>query len=88
MGGVKVVGINGVPEAIDAIDAGRMLATENYSGFLLGCISGFAAIRELRGLPVPREINLPVEMIDRFNVARFKMPLAQQQCPAWEALVR
>jgi len=86
--GVKVVGINGVPEAIDSIEAGRMLATENYSGFLLGCISGFAAVRELRGLPVPHTINLPVEMIDRANVAKFKVPLAQQQCPAWEALVR
>lgn len=87
-GSVKVVGINGVPEAIASIEAGRMLATENYSGFLLGCISGFAAVRELRGLPVPQTINLPVEMIDRANVAKFKVPLAQPSCPAWEALVR
>lgn len=85
---VKVVGVNGVPDAIEAIAAGRMLATENYSGFLLGCLSGFAAVRQLRGLPVPTTINLPIQMIDHSNAKHFMVPLAERECPTWESLVR
>ena len=86
--GVKVVGINGIPQAISAVESGRLLATEDYSGFKLGCIAGMAAIRHLRGLPVPRTINLPVQMIDKTNYTRWKVPLEQQQCLLWEELVR
>lgn len=86
--GIKVVGINGVPEAIKAVESGRMLASENYSGFLLGCLSGFAAVRQIRGLPVPHTLYLPVEIIDHSNVSHFNMPLSQQQCPNWASLVR
>jgi ribose transport system substrate-binding protein len=84
---VKAVGINGIPEAIRAIEEGRLLASVDFNGFKLGCIAGMAAIRHLRGLPVPRTIHLPMEIIDKANCARWKIPLEQQQCPSWEELV-
>lgn len=85
---VKVVGINGIPDAIKAIEDGRLLATEDYSGFKLGCISAMAAIRYLRGLPVPRTINLPVLMIDKSNYAELKVPPKDRKCPAWTELMQ
>jgi ribose transport system substrate-binding protein len=85
---IKSVGINGIPEAIAAIESGRLLATEDYDGFKLGCISAMATIRHMRGLPVPRNINLPVAMIDKTNYAAWKIPLQDRQCPTWEQLVK
>jgi len=85
---VKAVGINGIPEAIAAIESGRLLATEDYDGFKLGCISAMATIRHMRGLPVPRNINLPVAMIDKSNYTAWKIPLQERQCPSWEQLVK
>jgi ribose transport system substrate-binding protein len=86
-GKIKIVAINGIPEAIDAIEKGKLLATEDYSGFKLGCISTMVAIRHLRGLPVPRKINLPVMMIDKTNYADLKIPVKERQCPEWARLV-
>jgi ribose transport system substrate-binding protein len=84
---VKAVGINGIPEAVRAVAEGRLLASLDFNGFRLGCIAGMAALRHLRGQPVPRTIHLPIEIIDKANCAKFIVPLEQLQCPAWEELV-
>jgi len=43
-----VVGINGTKEAVEAIKAGKLLASGDYNGFLQGCISTAIAVRALR----------------------------------------
>ena len=40
-----VVGINGTKEGIDAIKAGKLLASGDFNGYLQGCIGTMAAIR-------------------------------------------
>jgi ribose transport system substrate-binding protein len=84
----KVVGINGLPAAIDHIERGTMLASCDFSAFNIAAIAARAVLRHLRGEPVPREIMVPAELIDRGNCARWKVPFAERPCPAWEEIVR
>lgn len=83
-----VVGINGTKEAIDAINAGKMLATGDYNGFLQGCLGTMAALRSLRGQPVPKEIVLPAAVIDKSNTANYAVPVEKRSCPRWEDAVK
>jgi len=62
-----VIGINGTKEAIDAIKAGRMLATGDYNGFLQGCVATMTAIRKVRNQPVLKEVVFKPAVIDRTN---------------------
>jgi ribose transport system substrate-binding protein len=84
----KVVGINGLPAAIEHIERGTMLASCDFSAFNIAAIAARAVLRHLRGEPVPREIMVPAELIDRGNCARWKVPFAARPCPTWEEIVR
>ncbi len=83
-----VVGINGTKEAIDAIKAGKLLATGDYNGFLQGCIAMMTAVRELRKLPVQKEIIFPAMVIDKSNFQQFDNPVESRSCPKWEDAVK
>jgi ribose transport system substrate-binding protein len=84
----KVVGINGLPAAIEHIERGTMLASCDFSAFNIAAIAARAVLRHLRGEAVPSEIMVPAELIDRTNCARWKVPFAERPCPAWEEIVR
>lgn len=81
-----VVGINGTKEAVDAIKAGKMLATGDYNGFVQGCIGVMIAVRTLRGQPVPADVVLPAVVVDRSNLAAYDVPVQQRSCPAWSSV--
>lgn len=83
-----VVGINGTPEAFDAIRSGRLLASGDYGSFLQGCVSVTAAIRALRKEPVVKEVVFPATLIDRSNVDQFDTPAANRLCPSWDEVVK
>ena len=82
-----VVGINGTKEAVDAIKAGKMLATGDYSAFLHGCIGTMAAIRALRKQPVPAEVVFAAKVVDKTNYQALDVPVEQRSCPKWEEVV-
>ena len=84
----KVVGINGLPAAIEHIERGTMLASADFSAFNIAAIAARAVLRHLDGQPVPKEIMVPAELIDRSNCGRFKLPFAERACPAWQEIVR
>ena len=84
----QVVGINGLPGAIEHIERGTMLASADFSAFNIAAIAARAVLRHLRGESVPREIMVPAELIDRANCARWKVPFAMRPCPVWEEIVR
>jgi ribose transport system substrate-binding protein len=84
----KVVGINGLPAAIEHIERGTMLASADFSAFNIAAIAARAVLRHLEGQPVPREIMVPAELIDRDNCARWKVPFEKRPCPAWNEIVR
>ena len=84
----KVVGINGLPGAIEHIERGTMLASVDFSAFNIAAIAARAALRHLGGESVPSQIMVPAELIDRTNYQRWKVPFAERACPAWEEIVR
>lgn len=83
-----VVGINGTKEAIDAIKTGKMLATGDYNGFLQGCVGTMVAIRELRKLPVPKEVVFKASVIDKTNYQAADIPADKLVCPKWEEAIK
>jgi ribose transport system substrate-binding protein len=83
-----VVGINGTKEAIDAIKAGKLLATGDCDGFAHGCLGTMAAVRHLRNLPVPKEFIFSETVIDSTNYAGMDVPYDQRMCPSWESIIK
>lgn len=83
-----VVGINGLPAAIEHIEHGTMLASVDFSAFNIAAIGAQAMLRHLAGQPVPPEIMVPAELIDRSNCHRWKVPFEQRAIPSWDDFVR
>jgi ribose transport system substrate-binding protein len=83
-----VVGVNAIPEAIAAISEGQMLATVDFDAMTMSAIATEAALRHLRGETVPREIMLPVQIVDATNSARWNMPFGARSRPRWEEVTR
>jgi ribose transport system substrate-binding protein len=83
----QVVGINGLPAAIEHIERGTMLASADFSAFNIAAVATRALLRHLNGEPVPAEIMVPAELIDRTNCARWKVPFEKRPCPTWEDVV-
>ncbi len=83
---IPIVGVNAVPDAITAIKHGTLLATADFDAMKLASIATEAAVRHLRGERVPREILLPVQIIDRANCAAWDKPIEARECPRWEDL--
>lgn len=69
-----IVGVNAVPDAIAAIQAGKLLATASFDAMKMACLAAEAAVRHLRGETVPRDITLPVEIVDRANCEAWDLP--------------
>jgi ribose transport system substrate-binding protein len=80
----QVIGINGTKEAVDAVKAGKLLATGDYNGFAQGCIATMIAIRTLRHEPVVSEIVLKPTVITKDNYQPFDMALEARTCPTWD----
>jgi ribose transport system substrate-binding protein len=81
-----VAGINAVPEAIEAIKAGRMLATADFNAMDMAYIATECALRYLRGERVPKEIMLPVQVVHRANCGAWDKPFEERECPKWDAV--
>ena len=82
-----IVGVNAVPDAIAAIKSGKLLATASFDAMKMACLATEAALRYLNGETVPREIMLPVEIVDRANCAAWDMPFEARALPDWDSIV-
>ena len=83
----KVVGVNGLPAAIDHIEQGTMLASADFSAFNIATIAARAALRHLAGEPVPKQILIPARLIDRTNHRAWQVPFEARPLAAWEDVV-
>jgi ribose transport system substrate-binding protein len=81
-----VVGVNAIPQAIDAIAAGRMLATADFNAMQMAYLATECAVRHLRGEAVPASIELPVQIVDRSNYRQWNQPYAQRPVITLERL--
>ena len=79
----KVVGIDGIPDATAAIAAGKMFASADFSGHDQAYLAVTAAVRQLKNQPVPKEIILPVVIIEKDNVKNFMKTVEERDAPDW-----
>jgi len=78
-----VIGINGILPAVKQIETGAILASVDFNMFRIGCVATRAALRSLKGEPLPEKIMLPAEIIDRTNYKAWLVPVEQRSCPEW-----
>lgn len=78
-----VIGVNGILPAVRLVETGAMLATVDFDMFKIGCTATRAAVRHLKGEPLPERIMLPAEIIDRTNYRAWLVPVEQRTCPEW-----
>jgi ribose transport system substrate-binding protein len=84
---LPIVGVNAIPEAVAALKAGDLLATVSFDAMKIASLATEAALRHLRGQPVPPEIGLPVEIVTAANCGPWDRPLEERECPHWEDVV-
>ncbi len=82
-----IVGVNAIPEAVDAIIAGRMLATVDFDAMGMCALATEAALRHLRGEAVPTRITLPVSIVEQGNAAAWARPYDARALPDWDRVV-
>lgn len=83
-----VIGINGILPAVKLIETGAILASVDFNMFKIGCIATRAAVRHLKGEPLPDKIMLPAEIIDKAIYKAWLVPMDQRSCPDWSEIVR
>jgi ribose transport system substrate-binding protein len=83
-----VIGVNGILPAIKQIESGALLASVDFNMFRIGCVATRAALRHLKGEPLPEKIMLPAEIIDQTNYKAWLVPVDQRSCPEWSEVVR
>lgn len=83
-----VAGVNAVPGAITAIKDGKLLATTDFDALKMAALATEAAIRHLRGEVVPKEIILPVQIVDGTNYSDWDKPFEQRELVRWQDAVR
>lgn len=83
-----VVGVNAIPQAIEAIAAGRMLATADFNAMQMAYLAAECAVRHLRGESVPERIELPVQIVDAGNCQQWNLPYPERPVVTLEQLKR
>ncbi|MEH2548940.1 ribose transport system substrate-binding protein [Bradyrhizobium sp. AZCC 2262] len=81
-GNVPVVSINGVPEAVEAVKTGSLLAIAEFNGFKIGCVATEIGLKAIRGEPVPKQVVIPAAIITKSNHAEWLVPYPERTCPA------
>jgi ABC-type sugar transport system substrate-binding protein len=69
-GDVKVVGFDGIPQALAAVRRGSMSATVAQYPFTMGQLAVEACLAALRGRRVPASVDAPVQAVTSDNVRR------------------
>jgi ribose transport system substrate-binding protein len=83
-----VIGINGILPAVKLIETGVILASVDFNMFKIGCTATRAALRHLKGEPLPDKIMLAAEIIDKSNYKAWLVPVDQRSCPDWSEIVK
>jgi ABC-type sugar transport system substrate-binding protein len=79
-GTVKVIGLDGIREALDAVRRGAMSATVAQYPYTIGQLGVEACAAAMHGRSLPARVDAPVQLVTRANVARasaqFPKPVA------------
>jgi ABC-type sugar transport system substrate-binding protein len=84
-GDVKVVGFDGIPQALAAVRRGRLAATVAQYPYTMGQLAVEACLAAVGGHAVPATVDAPVQVVTGDNVARarakFPEPVEQFDDP-------
>jgi ribose transport system substrate-binding protein len=69
-GRLRIVGLDGIPEALDAIQAGSITATVAQYPYVMGEMAVEACVAAARGATLPARVNAPIALLTKDNVAR------------------
>ncbi|WP_028058114.1 substrate-binding domain-containing protein [Candidatus Solirubrobacter pratensis] len=90
-GQVRVVGLDGIAEALDAIRTGGIDATVSQYPYVMGRMAVEACAAGARGADLPRRVDAPIALLTKDNVARaiaaFPKPFQPYRDP-FAALIR
>jgi ABC-type sugar transport system substrate-binding protein len=67
---VKIIGVDGIPEALDAVRAGTISATVSQYPYVMGQMGVEACTAAARGVRLPARVDAPIALLTRANVAR------------------
>jgi ABC-type sugar transport system substrate-binding protein len=68
--GVKIVGVDGIPEVLDAVRDGSINATVSQYPYVMGQMAVEACVAAARGARLPSRVDAPIAVVTKSNVAR------------------
>ncbi|MCW3066361.1 MAG: sugar transporter substrate-binding protein [Solirubrobacterales bacterium] len=69
-GKVRIIGLDGIAEALDAVRAGSMSATVSQYPYVMGQMAVEACAAAGRGARLPARVDAPIALLTKGNVAR------------------
>jgi ABC-type sugar transport system substrate-binding protein len=69
-GQVKIIGLDGIPEALDAIRVGSIDATVSQYPYVMGQMAVEACVAAARGSKLPTRVDAPIAIVTRANARR------------------
>ena len=79
-----VIAANATPQGIAAIKQGDLIASVTFDAMSMAALAAEAALRILQGEQVPKQIMLPVALIDRSNLAMWDRDYTERTKVPWE----
>jgi ribose transport system substrate-binding protein len=67
---IKVIGLDGITDALAAVHAGSMSATVSQYPYLMGVMAVEACVAAVRGARLPARVDAPIALVTKANVAR------------------
>ena len=67
---VAVIGVDGTPEALDAVKSGALSATVAQFPYTIGQLGVEACLAAIRGISVPANVVAPIQVVTPENVTR------------------
>jgi ABC-type sugar transport system substrate-binding protein len=84
-GAVKVVGVDGIERALEAVERGTMSATVSQYPYTMGRLGVEACLAAASGASLPARVDAPIHVVTRRNVmrakARFPEPVEPFESP-------
>jgi ribose transport system substrate-binding protein len=69
-GQIKIIGLDGITDALAAVRAGSMSATVSQYPYLMGLMAVEACVAAVHGARLPARVDAPIALVTRANVAR------------------
>jgi ribose transport system substrate-binding protein len=82
---VKVIGVDAIPPALDAVKSGLLTGTVAQYPFVMGRMGIEACVAAAHGTTLPGRVNAPIVLVTRSNVGlvnnAFPLPPEKYQDP-------